>query len=431
MTRLAKIAAAVLILTTASDLPGQASRPTPLPEGQLTALLKQLSSDSFSERRRATETLISGGESLRTRLRARLQGLPLEARLRVESILRTSPHATAERDLASSGTLVTLDIKDRPLGEALTILGASAGTRIRLNTRGPSPGGAVERSCSFAAAQIPFWEALDRFCLQEGFSYHRDYRSGDLLLNATAPPKLPVHYIGPFRVSINGITITRTTRFYSAPTVSMNLQLRVDAENDAPVCGLLNPPLPSLARDEKGTELIREGRVQQAYFVAADQRRQFTMMMSLNPPHREALRLSRLEFPLRVVVPKELKRSVLENPVPGEGQLGPGGAPLGLSLDWMKDNNGRPQLQVSFDRLQPEGVGPHSFRVQPWTRLVLEDTDGQVIPLQSSGQSSRGKREFRTMTLPAGAVIQRIRIESLVRYEVKDLLISFKDIALP
>jgi hypothetical protein len=126
-------------------------------------LVKQLGSDNFDEREKATRELEEIGPPALAALRAAgKDGAEVKARA-AGLIERIERKAQSGSSLAP--TRVKLAFKDAPLAEALAEFNKKSGYAVRLHDPDQKLKG---RTVTLATEEITFWEALDRFCEQAG-----------------------------------------------------------------------------------------------------------------------------------------------------------------------------------------------------------------------------------------------------------------------
>ena len=135
------------------------------PSSSPTALVEQLGSPRFAERERATEELAQLGAEALPALRAAREAKDPEVRARAAVLVEKT-----EALLLTQPTLVTLDIKDRPLTEAVEVIGEQAGIKLALAPEN-SPAWRTRVTLQ-ESAPLPFWKALDRLCVAGNLKYN-------------------------------------------------------------------------------------------------------------------------------------------------------------------------------------------------------------------------------------------------------------------
>ncbi|MBL8798401.1 MAG: hypothetical protein JNM56_31185, partial [Planctomycetia bacterium] len=129
-------------------------------EADLDRLVRQLGSDSFSDREAAMKALDDIGLPALPALKKAAQSLDAETRRRAEELVaRIEKRQESARLLAP--TKVSLQLQDVPLPEAVAELAKLSGQPVKL---GGDVSKLAERKVSLEFKEVPFWEALDRFC---------------------------------------------------------------------------------------------------------------------------------------------------------------------------------------------------------------------------------------------------------------------------
>jgi len=399
----------------------------------LDALLRDLGSSDFATRERATAGFLAHGPAARAFLEKAREGLDLEGRLRIDSILsRLEGDETTDSGPKFEPTLVDLDLREVPMGDAARRLGDAAGIPIRYgqaNSRGTTPGQGVP--VTFAVKRIPFFRALDQFCELTGCTYNGDYASGGFTLNPiTAGPLGPVRYVGPLRVAATSLNINRTTRFTGPPTTHANLQIRISVEPHAGVIGLLSPVIGATAEDDRGGAIKFIERGGQRHLQSLAQSNQAYQALSLEPPATEARELRQVKIPLDLVLPAAMVSSEVTYTGSTDGDE-QGNGPLALKVDSLQEQGGAQTVTISFNTPIPEGDTPLQT-VPSHEELSLYDVKGQLIPVARNTISRRnvGSRTVRSLRF-SSEKLGRVRVKVLSRYRVKRASVTFPSLDLP
>ncbi len=421
------VLAALLTALTAVSAAGQPDAPT------LDELLRDLGSSDFSTRERATAGFLSKGPAARGFLEKAREKLDLEGRLRIDSILsRLEGGEATDSGPLFEPTLVDLDLREVPTGEAARRLGEAAGIPVRYGqatSRGTTPGKGVP--VTFSVKRVPFFRALDQFCDLTGCSYNGDYASGGFVLNPiSGGPSGPVRYVGPLRASATSLSINRTTRFTGPPTTHANLQLRISVEPHAGVIGLLSPIVGASAEDDRGQAITFIERGGQRHLQSLAQSNQAYQALSLEPPSTEARELRQVKVPLDLVVPAAMINSAVTytGTATGEGQ---GAGPLDLKIDSLQEQGETQTLTISFNAPVPEGDTPLQT-VPSHEELSLYDVRGQIIRVARNTISRRsvGGRSVRSLRF-SSEKLGRVRVKVLSRYRVMRASVTFPNLDLP
>jgi hypothetical protein len=142
--------------TTSPSTAPSAVLPTSRPTTQVSALIDDLTSDSYDTRQAATKKLVEMGESVEPQLHEALKGdLTDEARARITAALRGIQE---RRDFGPS--VITLHYHDAPLATVLNDFATQA--RADLGLRRPEIAGVIgNRRASIDLDHVNFWTALD------------------------------------------------------------------------------------------------------------------------------------------------------------------------------------------------------------------------------------------------------------------------------
>ncbi|HUV39934.1 MAG TPA: hypothetical protein VMY39_09990, partial [Planctomycetota bacterium] len=176
------------------------------------SLIKQFQQRSFADRQKATEKLIELGpkvlpmvqqtlaettdNEVKLRCRMVLDGIVKQYGVRVEEPQATGAMGTttvAAGKLDFEPSKVTIDAKRALLDDILQQFADKSGNRL-IGMPQNWQGGPID----FAVTDMPYWEALDKLCVQLKLTYTQDYRSGTLrLVPAGDRPEITA-YAGPF-----------------------------------------------------------------------------------------------------------------------------------------------------------------------------------------------------------------------------------------
>jgi hypothetical protein len=131
---------------------------------QIAKLIKQLSSDDFTVREKATKELEAIGTPALEALREATKSDDTEVKYRAKAILeKVEKKAIAEKVLAP--TKVKLSFKDTPLADAVAEFNKQSGYTITVH----DPESKLkDRKVTLDTGEVTFWEAFDRFCEKAG-----------------------------------------------------------------------------------------------------------------------------------------------------------------------------------------------------------------------------------------------------------------------
>jgi hypothetical protein len=179
MRRLCWLLAAALALGWSAPTP--AADPPKADAETIAKLIKQLGSDDFEAREKATKELeVIGTPALEALREAAKSGDP-EVKLRATSILQTVEKlAVTEKLLAP--TKVKLTFKDTPLADAVAEFNKKSGYTILVHDPEKK---LKDRKVTLDTGEVTFWEAFDKFCEKAGLA---EATMQDLMKAVTVPP---------------------------------------------------------------------------------------------------------------------------------------------------------------------------------------------------------------------------------------------------
>jgi hypothetical protein len=145
------------VLTPAADPPKADAE-------QIAKLVKQLGSDEFESREKATRELEAIGAPALEALRDAAKTGDAEVKTRATSILeKVEKKASAEKVLAP--TKVKLAFKDTPVADAVAEFNKKSGYTIQLHDPEKK---LKDRTVTLDTGEVTFWEAFDKFCEKAG-----------------------------------------------------------------------------------------------------------------------------------------------------------------------------------------------------------------------------------------------------------------------
>ncbi len=162
MRKLSWLLAPALALGLAVLVP--AADPPKADAEQIAKLIKQLGSDEFEAREKATKELEQVGTPAVEALREAAKTGDAEVKTRAAGILeKVEKKAATEKLLAP--TKVKLSFKDTPLKDALTEFNKKSGYTITVH----DPDNKLkDRTVTVDTGEVTFWEAFDKFCEKAG-----------------------------------------------------------------------------------------------------------------------------------------------------------------------------------------------------------------------------------------------------------------------
>jgi len=417
------------------------------PSSSPTALVEQLGSPRFAERERATEELAQLGAEALPVLRAALDAKDPEVRARAAILVEKT-----EALLLTQPTLVTLDIKDRPLTEAVAIIGEQAGIKLTLM---PENSPAWRTSVTLVeSSPLPFWKALDRLCVAGNLKYNLGMQGSSrnreprLTLSAGREANsLPTSDLGPFRVQLTNLNFQRSLAFAAGPRPieQFYMQVQVVAEPRLWVSQGGQIQIHE-AEDDRGQSLMPPGggtTTRQSGYFGMSSGAVVQMQAHLKRPAHPGAKIKKLRgsvpigvatrkpdplvVPLAVASGKTFRndqvsltvQEVQPNPIANQFQFDlvvrPQGGP-GTATPTIGDDGG----QFSLPR--------HDLHQQ---QIELLDAKGEIMQWYPRNLDPEGARISMTVAVPDGvAVPTELRYYSLAR-AATEVQFEFTDVILP
>ena len=406
-----------------------AQPPDPIGADSVSTLVKSLSAPDFRVREDAATALASRGPDVAAELQQLRSGLPLEAQLRIDQVLKRLVSRDAPRPVGAPK--FSRVFSQTPVNDILKWLTTVGGTEVAFRAQGS--GIEPHRTASITLEKATFFEALDKLCAQEELVYYRDYRSGGFLLSSGTPPKQPVRYAGGLRIALTSVSVTRSTQFRTNPSTTAHLGVRIDLPDRLLIPGMVGPIAPKAIVDEKDRSLLSQAPAPNHYLMKANQQRQFNSTLRMEPPEKDAQWIRRLEFELPMVWPTATLIDVIHDPTPPtENDTALSIGPLGLQvLEWQTTTNGQMQLKIGFRSVLPEGDSPTRIQIPATARIEILNEQGSLIRPVRTTNTKQKDLEVRTFTLPIGSQVHEIRAESLATYKIEKVPVVFENIALP
>jgi hypothetical protein len=187
------------LLPVAADTPKKAEAEAD-DTNRIAKLVEQLGSESFAERKKATEALDEIGGPALDALRKATQSNDLETRKRATDLVRRIEKRVASARILQA-TQVHLVFKDTPLDRAVVEISKKTGYLVRLH----DPDGKLkDKKITLDTGKTTFWNALNQFCekarLVDGTPNGGNVMPGQALLppgNVQVMPVLPGGNIVP------------------------------------------------------------------------------------------------------------------------------------------------------------------------------------------------------------------------------------------
>jgi hypothetical protein len=294
--RALRLAARTVCLTgvvLAAAARGRAQEPPT--EVRVARLIRDLGSESFIERERATAELKLLGPATRRQLEEASASDDAEVRAQAALLLKQLRLA----DLWAPA-LVSCQAQGAQAGSILASLAEQSGNRLLV---GDQYGAFHDAPVNLDHAEVPFWQVLDDLCRQTGnqVRHHYDSRSPGLVVVQGDPGQFPVAYAGPVRsqiVSARRVFIEEmnydTLKSEITHTFQFNLQMMWE-DRFRLVAYRSQPDLIS-AVAEGGAELAAAQPAGSGWNVAGAGTLQLAMNLRIQPPSTQARKLDRLRL---------------------------------------------------------------------------------------------------------------------------------------
>ncbi len=148
----------VLIAAPAADAPKADAE-------RIAQLIKQLGSESFEEREKATKDLETIGVPALDALRRAAKDGEAEVKTRADALVQKLEKQNSTAKLLAPRK-VKLSFKETPLADAIAEFNKKSGYTIQLND--PADKKLKDRTITLDTGEVTFWEAFDKFCAKAG-----------------------------------------------------------------------------------------------------------------------------------------------------------------------------------------------------------------------------------------------------------------------
>ncbi len=412
------------------------------------ALVESLGSPRFAERERATEALAQLGARALPALRAARDSKDPEVRMRTAALIEKT-----ESLLLTQPTLITLDLKDRPLTDAVKAIADQAGIKLALSPEN-SPAWRTRVNLQ-ASAPVPFWKALDHLCVAGNLQYNLGMqgssRNREPILSLSAgkkPPAGPISDLGPFRVQLTDLDFHRRVSFAAGPRPTEEFSMVVQLVAEPRLAVSQSGPIRIVeAQDDRGQSMSLPSA------GAATSRHSGYFGMSTGPVVQLQAHLKRPEQPgatirkLRGTIPIEVatrKPGPLVVPLAGASGKSFRNDQISLTIQEMRANPNSNQTLVDLV-VRPQGgtgvatealgargrefsIPRQDLRMQ---QIEVLDAKGHTIPWYPTSFDAEGAKMTLTVTAPdAMAVPAELRYYSLAR-AATEVTFEFNDVILP
>jgi hypothetical protein len=289
--------AAMVCLATLGGLPTLGSLRAQEPDVQVrvAALIRKLGSDSYEQRKLASDELSKLGVQTRLQIEQAALSEDAEVRLRAKELLKQ----IKTWDLWSPG-IVSYKCEKQPAAKILAAIAEQTGNRLLV---GDQYGTFQDADVDLDYPDGSFWEVLDDLCRQSKnhVRSHYDTRNPGLVVVSGGPGKNPVAYAGPVRAQI-----TSARRVFieeldyddldSEKTHTFQLHMQVMWEDRFRLVAYRSQPELVEALTDNRLALSATQPSGSGWNVANQGTHQLTMELRLHPPATSAKRLDTLKL---------------------------------------------------------------------------------------------------------------------------------------
>jgi hypothetical protein len=318
--------------------------------------LEGLGHDKFSARASALKELERVGPELLPLLKEAFRAAKdPEVRRRLEEMLPGLEHSAA-----LSPTHITLNLKDKPVKEAIKELAKLSGYKLDLVPQGDAR---ENKAVSIDLQEVPFWQALDRVCDQCGLYFQEGWYGNDQMAVRLEYGEISpgfTYFSGPFRLSAKGFDYNRHVEFANAPRRGLapqvqpvnrneNLSMRLNVTVE-PKLPMLNTGMPLIteATDEFGASMApqQQGQTHYSYYGGY---RMFTQQVQAQlTPTKGATKIKVLKGTVPVTaIAAQREKLVVEKIMDVKNQTYKAGTTT-LTIESVFSNGGEIEIKMSF-----------------------------------------------------------------------------------
>lgn len=410
--RLARHLLPLALLAWACTFPAGADAPLPKQAPSFEALIEQLGDTDFRRRDAATEQLQAAGQAALPALRKALNHADPEIRKRAAELI-----PAMETAALLAPRRVTLKAENKTLREVLDEITRQTGFKIDHWSNNPG------QAFKFDFAGTPFWEALDRICLDSGLVLQAGYGDDRIRLQQQDAHVPFVRYEGPFRFTANGFQHYRNIDFSlvgkgappSRRSENLTFTFSLFVEPRLPLLGMgevklaaafdseKNSMLPTATGSTDGAELggrmgrwtSRYGNGYRSYHMQAQ--------VSLNRPSEKASAVRVLRGSLPVTLLVEQKPVVVTPAVlAAKGKKFTVGPTAFLIEDVTEMPNKQYQVKLSVTEDNKDNPNDYTWMNALYQRIELQDAKGAKYQVFGSNWGNSGPNNVQ-LTLTFGA----------------------------
>lgn len=428
LAMLRTLPAAVVLSATLATIPTLQAQE---PEGEvrIARLIRDLGSDNYDQRQRASLALASLGSQTRKQLEAAVRSEDPEVRLRALDLLKQ----IKVRDLWSP-SVVTYRCEAEQASKVVARLAEISGNRLLV---GDQYGTFQDAPITLDYPDGPFWEVLDDLCRQSRnhVRSHYDTRNPGLVVVSGTPGQYPTAYAGPVRARITSarrvfIEELDYDELKSEKTHTFQLNLQMMWEDRFRLVSYRSQPELVEAVTDTGAQLSATQPAGSGWNVASQGTHQLSTELRLHPPTTTARTLRTLKLKWGLVAVGDMATIAIEDLASTQPhrqddvelivesvQESPG-ARYEISLVANRDLVVPEPQEVLFQENDVQLIDAEGrpFRKQGQTNSLTDR--GVRLRISYTGETSESKPSRLQFTYP------RIR-------DRHDLEITFRDVPLP
>lgn len=401
-------------------------------------LVTQLGSPDSKTRDAASKALAAMGHEVLPALRKLRNQPDRESRRRLDILIDV-----LESQAKIAPKRLTMKLNDKSLAEVIGEVNKQTGYQFEITGEADDRD---KRLYDLDMANVPFWEAMDKICLDGGLVLQPWHGTeGNLMIRAQNAVSPFVHNEGAFRVEAQGLSYSRNVTFgpvardgfaEGARSESMNLSLSVTVEPRLRLLGLGHVRLTE-ASDERGNSLLHANspgdNIRGLYRSWDSKSLNLSAYTPLTYACREARRVKRIRgvVPVRVLL-EERADIVVDKPLTVKNKTYTAGT-TELTVEEVTHNKegGRNVVKLKFTLKTTDKSGTANLRSSLEQRLQLEDAKGNKF--RSWGSSLSGGEEnvsgtFEFINFNGGeeapmklVYTSWVTLEHHVNFEFKDL----------
>jgi hypothetical protein len=404
----------------------------PLQDPELLRLAEQLGHDDSARRQQAERRLLELGEAARATLERLAGGEDVEVRARARSILASMERAAVRRKWLGPAWTVRLPEGEYVLGDLPGLLQKQIPVPVQI------PAGLAGSRVRIGGKDVPAWEFLDQLCRAHGgLRLPLDTPEGSFAVHEGKPSHCPIYYSGPFRVSIERITLEERADWRGGRMLlSIHWQHNVhplsrdylDDDYDFKITEMT---------DEKGALLDQSGRQSGWNSFALDRTRERvwrgSVDIALPPPG--VRRLGRIKGRVMMVFPSLVETVEFKKPMDGSAPVKSGDTTIQLLSCRRTDKGVLAELRFS----QPENpLKENALELRArfeGEKVRLRGTDGTTVAFDvrsSSHSSGSGEETIEYQGFfPLNSDAEALSFPFIVDHFVQDVPFEFTDVELP